>query len=628
MTTPTETSVTKTTWRPARWVVSCPRSGPLEVVPDPTGIVADIAEADGCSVVFEGMVFGRETPGGGHDPALSRGRYAEFLLQVYLGSGPEAFREVPAVFAAVIYNSRTDELLAARDPIGIYPLFYADTASGLQLSTSIEALLAQPNVPNTINRMALADHLSHRWPDAHETYFEAISRVPAGTVLQRKASGRIELRRYWDPSPPDVPIDWVTESELGRFDELLEQAVRRRLESGRVGIYLSGGLDSVTIAALATDESRRLGYAPPEGLSLVFEHESANEEELQRQVGAALSLPHTVVPLSETVADGGLLRCALEVSARRPAPLLSLWEPCYEYLAKEARSHGCCAILTGSGGDEWLDFNPVYAADLIRAGQLRLLWEVWAMMHRSYRISRLTAARHVLWTFGLRPLLRQFSARLLDLVAPSARVVRGRRRIITSTPPWVLPDPELRLQLLERHHRLHESARGGSHYLRQVRRALDNPIVAMELEETFERARWLGVPILHPFLDADLAAFLYVTPPKFLMRGGRSKGLIREYLARRFPELGFERQRKLNANTFFSETLVREGREIWRELGGARALASLGVVDPVGLDAMMQRLFAGDDPRESFRIWYVLSLEAWARTRMGIKNEVAGTPAR
>ena len=109
----------------------------------------------------------------------------------------------------------------------------------------------------------------------------------------------------------------------------------------------------------------------------MFEHESANEEQLQRQVGAALSLPHTVVPLSQTISDGGLLRSALAVSARRSAPLLSLWEPCYEHLADEARRHGCLALLTGSGGDEWLNFNLVYAADLLRAGQISLLREVW-----------------------------------------------------------------------------------------------------------------------------------------------------------------------------------------------------------------------------------------------------------
>jgi asparagine synthase (glutamine-hydrolysing) len=543
------------------------------------------------------------------------------LLRSYLASGPDAFRALKGLFAAVIKDDRSGEVFAARDPLGIYPLFYADTATGLHLSISIDALLALPAVSSALNRLALADHLSHRWPDVHETYFEAVKRVPAGTLLRRYPSGRIELERYWDPSPPGKPVDWVTEDELGRFDELLEQAVRRRLSLGRVGIYLSGGLDSVTVAALATDESRRLGLEPPEALSLVFEHESANEEELQRRVGVALSLPHTVVPLSKTVGDGGLLRGALAVSARRSAPLLSLWEPCYEYLGLEARRDECRALLTGSGGDEWLDFNPVYAADLMRAGEFDLLWDVWGMMHRSYRLSRLTAGRHVLWTYGLRPIVRQFGARNLRRLAPSARVAHRRRWVDSNTPQWVMPNAFLRKQLLDRHQRLIEADPGGSYYERQVRRTLDSPIVSTELEETFERGRQLGIPILHPFLDADLAAFLYVTPPKLLMRGGRSKGLIRDYVARRFPELGFDRQRKLNANAFFAETLVREGRQLWRELGGAQALAMLGVVDPVGLDSAMERIFSGREPLESFRVWYVLSLEAWTRSRVGLGDE-------
>ena len=231
------------------------------------------------------------------------------------------------------------------------------------------------------------------------------------------------------------------------------------------------------------------------------------------------------------------------------------------------------------------------------------------MMHRSYRLSRLAAARHVLWTFGLRPILRQFGARALHRLAPSLRVAHRRRRIDSSTPPWVMSDPELRTQLLDRHQRLLETNGGGSHYMRQVRVHLTTPPCQRSWRRRSRRSRLLGIPILHPFLDADLTAFLYVTPPELLIRGSRTKGLIRSYLARRFPDLGFERQRKLNANAFFTETLLREGPEIWRELGGARALAALGVVDPVELDRALQRIFARRESLESFRIWYVLSLE-------------------
>ena len=110
------------------------------------------------------------------------------VLREYPALGAEAFRDVAGLFAAVVNDERSGELLAARDPLGIYPLFYVETASGLHLSISIDALLALPDVPHELNRVALADHLAHRWPDAHETYYDAIKRVPAGTLLRRDKS--------------------------------------------------------------------------------------------------------------------------------------------------------------------------------------------------------------------------------------------------------------------------------------------------------------------------------------------------------------------------------------------------------------------------------------------------------
>ena len=115
-----------------------------------------------------------------------RGRPGPFFGNTRLGRG--GLRDVAGLFAAVVNDERSGELLAARDPLGIYPLFYVETASGLHLSISIDALLALPDVPHELNRVALADHLAHRWPDAHETYYDAIKRVPAGTLLRRDKS--------------------------------------------------------------------------------------------------------------------------------------------------------------------------------------------------------------------------------------------------------------------------------------------------------------------------------------------------------------------------------------------------------------------------------------------------------
>ncbi len=120
--------------------------------------------------------------------------------------------------------------------------------------------------------------------------------------------------------------------------------------------------------------------------------------------------------------------------------------------------------------------------------------------------------------------------------------------------------------------------------------SLDHALLAMELEEYFEAGRRLGVRFGHPFWDADLLTLLYRTPPELLNQGGRSKGLVRSMLARRFPELGFERQRKVSGTPVSRRIFVEEGGAAWRRLGGATALSDLGVVDARAVSDLVEGL--------------------------------------
>ena len=87
----------------------------------------------------------------------------------------------------------------------------------------------------------------------HLANFEAVRRLPGGHAL-RVGSGIRSIERYWDPIAPGRPIDYVSDEETGLFDDLLDQAVERCLPSGPVATYMSGGLDSVSVAALAQEQ--------------------------------------------------------------------------------------------------------------------------------------------------------------------------------------------------------------------------------------------------------------------------------------------------------------------------------------------------------------------------------------
>ena len=85
---------------------------------------------------------------------------------------------VKGLFALIVWDGGKDLLLCARDPHGMHPCFYADDAGDLFLSASAEALARHPRIPGTVDRVAIADHLCHRWPKLESTYFDARSTPP------------------------------------------------------------------------------------------------------------------------------------------------------------------------------------------------------------------------------------------------------------------------------------------------------------------------------------------------------------------------------------------------------------------------------------------------------------------
>jgi asparagine synthetase B (glutamine-hydrolysing) len=556
---------------------------------------------------------------------------AAAVVAAYRRWGDAMLGRLDGVFAVVIWDEEAETLLAARDALGAYPVFYAESGRDLYVSNSIDTLLAQPGVPQAVNIPALADHLRHRWPNLEETYFESVQRLPPGHALRASRSGR-RTWRYWDPAPSGT-VDWIAADELERFDELFEQAVERCLASGPAGIFLSGGLDSVSVAAVAAASSRRYGRPDPWALSLAFPDPEANEEQRQRAVAATLELPQVMLSWRDAVPQG-LIRAVLELTSASPAPLVNLWMPAYVQLALEGRARGCSVILTGGGGDEWLSVSPYYAADLMRALDVRGLYNLFHEHRRSHSVSSLLYLRNVIWRFGARPLLEDGAKRVLAR-SPSLLNEVQTRRFRSATPDWLAPDPRLRRVLVERS--LESSSEwkgirgnGRRHprlYIREMRTSLDHPLVAMELEELFDQGRRLGLWMLQPFWDAPLVEFLYRTPPALLNRGGRAKGLVRETVARRFPSLGFESQRKVTATGFARSIVLEEGRRAWTELGGATALAEAGIVDARSLNERLNRILADPGSQELHGVWDVLALESWLRGKLAWGRQEMGDAA-
>ncbi|MBS2031447.1 MAG: asparagine synthase (glutamine-hydrolyzing) [Deltaproteobacteria bacterium] len=320
--------------------------------------------ATGVTVTFNGEIFNHQEL---REP-LARG-YAfrtrsdtEVLLASYLAYGIDCVQSFNGQFAFAIWDPRTRELWLARDRVGICPLFYARTSAGLAFASEAKALFAAGLVTPRLDVASLKQTLQLWSPAEGRSAFEGVCALPPRTVA-RFASGALELRRYWELDLDDAHIvrRSAREDEL-EVEALLRDAVRLRLRADvPVGAYLSGGLDSSLLSAIA---KLQIG----DGLktfSVKFRNGDFDEREHQARAVAALRTEHATVEVDERAvaealpevvwhAEQLLLRAA-------PAPLLKL--------SNLVREHGLKVVLTGEGADEIF-----WGYDLYKETSVRQRW--------------------------------------------------------------------------------------------------------------------------------------------------------------------------------------------------------------------------------------------------------------
>ncbi len=554
---------------------------------------------------FQGVLFDREVLAGSSQPDCSD---AKLVLQAYAREGEAALSRLRGSFIVAIVDDARGRAILARDPMGSHPLFYVEMGSCVLFAASPGRLLDWPGVSREFNRAAIADHLCHRWPDPHETFFKAVRRVPPGTraVLSK---GRLQFDRYWDPAPVDQPVQWLTAEQASGFDEVFDRAVKRCLCHGQAGIFLSGGLDSISVAAVAAESARASGQSLPLALSLGFPDPECNEQERQAAVARHLGLRQLLIGFDDAVGFRPTLQQTLELTAKASAPILNAFRPAYSALVRHARLDGVRTILTGEGGDEWLTASPYHAADLMRRGALLELAEFLGTLRRSYPLNPFALVRYVVWRCGLRPLGGMALHRLL----PDAHAAGRVKRFLAGDPAWLALDPDLQVEHQHRAARaMGSSDPPDGFYIRELRTGLDLTLISLDAEERHEQGRQIGVRFLHPFFDPDLVEMLCRTPPRLLNAGGRSKGLVRETMAKRFPGLGLERQRKVLATSFFQTLLLQEGPALADLAGDFPALSGLGIVDGPALAAFIRQALM-QRGRRLGQIWHPINVEMWVR---------------
>ena len=221
----------------------------------------------------------------------------EVILHLYEELGPDCVNKLIGQFAFAIWDSRQRSLLLVRDRLGIRPLFYTQVGNTLLFASEIKALLADPRVPAELNPEALDQVFTYWAPLPGHTAFKGIYEVPAAYYLVANNRG-ISLSKYWSV---DFSADEQGDGKGERYyaDRLLElliDSTRLRLRADvPVGAYLSGGLDSSTIAAVVRQYTgNRL-----KTFSIAFKDEQFDERVHQQRMADYLGTEHMSIECTD-----------------------------------------------------------------------------------------------------------------------------------------------------------------------------------------------------------------------------------------------------------------------------------------------------------------------------------------
>ena len=288
----------------------------------------------------------------------------EVILHLYEEVGPDCLQRLNGQYAVALWDGRTRSLCLARDRMGVRPLFYTQVGGRLLFASEIKALFADSRVPAEIDPVVLDQVFTYWAPLPGRTAFKDIFELPPAHYMLVNQQGTT-LRRYWALDFSGEGREHHTEGWYAeRLLELLVDATRLRLRADvPVGAYLSGGLDSSTIAAIVkryTGNSLRT-------FSVAFSDRHFDERAFQERMASHLGTEH----ISIECTDADIAEVFPDVVRHVETPILRTAPAPMFMLSGLVRQNNLKVVLTGEGSDEFLG-----GYDIFKEALLRRFWAV------------------------------------------------------------------------------------------------------------------------------------------------------------------------------------------------------------------------------------------------------------
>lgn len=560
-------------------------------------------------IVFNGEVYNF---GGLRDELIAAGHSfrsrtdTETLIHGYEEWGEGVVSRLRGMFAFAIWDSRRRRLFLARDRVGKKPLFYHFSESRFVFSSEIKAILASGVVAAEPDPVAIHDYLTYLYFPPPRTAFKGISKLPPATCMsvQVEPDGSLEQRQwsYWDAVEAAGAAQRLSTKEyIERTYELLDEAVRIRMISDvPLGIFLSGGIDSSAITALAS----RKGKEKVRTFSIGFPGSKAYDE-----------LPYANLVANTFHTEHQVLRPDAACAELVPTVVRHFDEPfgnptaILEHLLTKLMREHVSVALSGDGGDELFGGYERYRG---------------AALARYYRMLPKSLSRHV-------------GPRLAALIRDDTTGRHGFRRLREFGEFAGLEEPEMYINwvgyLTEGEKRdlytpefsrsIGESDSGD--FLRAAFRRGDKlePISRLGyvdltsflacncLEYADRMSMANSLEIRCPFTDQDLIQFALSAPDSLKIKGGRGKWLLKESLRGILPE-SILRKRKVGFNPPLPQWLNEELKPMVTELLAPETVQRRGLFRPSEVSRIVRD--HGERRRDNtFKIWALVMLEVWYR---------------
>jgi asparagine synthase (glutamine-hydrolysing) len=564
----------------------------LSLVPEETALLEQGALAaawsppdtgsreDGVTAVVAGRLHDthRLAAALGLEPDAGEARLAAAAFRAW---SLDALEQLRGVFALLVAERELERVVLAVDALGAGGLFWAELGAGLAFASEVTHLLAiLPRRPAP-DPIALAAWIDRGTVDPGTTLFDGVRRLDAGSAIVWTLEGR-RIVRYWAPERGRT-VDPEPSAVRAR---LVEATTRRIPPDAAVGVRLSGGLDSGTVAAAAVST----GHAPRAYSAVFPDHPHVDESELIEQVARELGIPN-----SRIVYRGGSVLADsiayLDAWALPPvSPNLGFHRPLLQLAVLE----GTTVVLDGEGGDELFGTTPYLLADYVRRGRLR----------RALRLARrLGLDRHDLVDYGL-------SAAVPERVRGAWRRLDPRRRSVEWLAPGIADDYAAALEASRRPpqqgprwwsalvHTLIARRTAGAHdYLRQM-------------------LAWEGLEGGHPFLDdRDLVELVLSAPPERALPDERDRPLLRRATKGLTPDVVRLRRDKLFFDSVFYDAVQNVDAEAIKSVLGAERAELDGVVRRESRRGLLEIAPSERTTVWAWRAWRVTLAEIWLRTQ-------------